>query len=1021
MWLLIALELLTSDVGLRLSLYSTVHKEKSYLEKAKARYYVMSPVGEQTMKKIQSVTLQLIATALGGQLAISPVVAQENATPNGVNDQRTNAYAFTNGVIYRGDGEFLRGGTLLIRDGKVVEINDVRSVPDNYFEIDLQGDYLYPGFIDIYTGYGIPELDREQSNSRAEILFSSGYASNVNDAIKADFRASTSFKPNPEQREQFRELGFSTVLSLREDGIARGTSALVTLGNENANESVIIPDVASHFSLDKGTSVQSVPGSLMGAFALLRQTYLDVDWFSKQQPRPFTDHSLEALAAHDALPKIIEVSNWQQALTADKVGDEFEFQYVLKTSGDSYKRLDLIKNTGATLIVPIDFPEAPEMDDILLADEVPLADLKHWELAPFNPRLLAQNDIPFVITAAGSEKEFWKNLRLAVANGLPAGAAIDAITRAPAALLGVDNLVGSLSSGSLANFVITSDDILKPNASVIENWIQGQRYEINSGLDERAGLYQFTLNGRDLELELSFDASGVSAAVLEDGQSSKASIDLSEDIITLSFTDSVSEEPLRLTGWTVDSGWRGNGRSADGGLLDWQLTRRVAETESSDATASIAVPELPADILFPFAAYGRESVPSVDDVLIKGATVWTNEEAGIVVTDVLVRDGKIAQIGNDLSESGVQVVDGTNRHLTPGIIDEHSHIALFNINERATNSSMVRMKDVVDSENINIYRNLAGGVVAAQLLHGSANPIGGQSAIIKMRWGHSPKDLLIEGADEYIKFALGENVKRSSNPASVRYPQTRMGVEQVFVNAFSQAQEYGKAWDEYNSLSRSQQRSTLAPRRDLVHETMLEILNHERFVTSHSYVQSEINMLMEVANSFDFNINTFTHILEGYKVADKMAEHGAGGSTFSDWWGYKWEVRYAIPYNAALMQQAGVVVAINSDDAEMSRRLNQEAAKAVKYGNVNEIDALKMVTLNPAKLLHLDDQMGSIKVGKDADLVLWSDHPLSVYAAADTTWVDGIAYYSRAEDLELRQKIADERARIIAVISAKEG
>jgi imidazolonepropionase-like amidohydrolase len=333
---------------------------------------------------------------------------------------------------------------------------------------------------------------------------------------------------------------------------------------------------------------------------------------------------------------------------------------------------------------------------------------------------------------------------------------------------------------------------------------------------------------------------------------------------------------------------------------------------------------------------------------------------------------------------------------------------------------MVRMQDVVDSESINIYRNLAGGVVAAQLLHGSSNPIGGQSALIKMRWGSSPQELLIEDADPFIKFALGENVNRSRNPASVRYPQTRMGVEQVFVNAFSQAREYQATWDEYNSLSRAQQRNTIPPRRDLVDETMLEILNGERFVTSHSYVQSEINMLMHVADSFDFNINTFTHILEGYKVADKMAAHGAGGSTFADWWAYKWEVRYAIPYNAALMQQAGVTVAINSDDAEMSRRLNQEAAKIVKYGDVSEIDAFKMVTLNPARLLHLEQRMGSIRVGKDADLVLWSDHPLSIYAMAETTWVEGIPYFDRTEDQAMREMIASERARIIAAITRDE-
>ncbi len=971
------------------------------------------------MKAVYSVTLPVIATSLLLQSIPLFSNAQETATPNGVSDSRSNAYAFTNATIYRGDGQFLDQGTLLIRDGLVVEVNSSQNVPSGYFEINLDGDYIYPGFVDAYTDYGVPKLERQASTSNAENLFSSGYASNANDAVRADFRASTVFRPDDEVSKKYRGLGFSTVLSLRADGVARGTSALVTLGSENANEAVIVPDAATHYGLSKGTSTQLVPNSLMGAFALLRQTYLDAEWFSQQQPRPFTDHSLEALAEFSALPRIIEVSNWQQALTADKIGDEFSFQYVLRTEGDSYKHADLIKQTGAPLIVPLDFPASPKVDDILLADEVSLADLKHWELAPFNTRILAENEIEFAITTSGASTDFWKNLRTAVSNGLPKGVALDGLTRIPARILGVEGLIGTLDDGALANFVITSGDIFEASSVVTENWIRGNRYEITAGLDDRAGTYLFSLNDQSLELELSFDGAAPKASILNETDSIDASIELAADTISLSFRDPASNDYLRLTGWTTDTGWQGNGIDGAGEPVDWQLNRSANNVSQSEASiASSTIPDLPSKILFPFSSYGRETVPSANDLLIRGATVWSNEDSDILVTDVLVRDGKIAEIGNNLVAENVAIIDGTGKHLTPGIIDEHSHIALFNINESATNSSMVRMKDVVDSENINIYRNLAGGVVAAQLLHGSANPIGGQSAIIKMRWGEPSNELLIDGADEYIKFALGENVKRSRNPASVRYPQTRMGVEQVFVNAFSQAQEYGETWDSYNNLSRSQQRSTPPPRRELVHEAMLEILNHERFVTSHSYVQSEINMLMEVANSFGFNINTFTHILEGYKVADKMAEHGAGGSTFSDWWGYKWEVRYAIPYNAALMQQAGVVVAINSDDAEMSRRLNQEAAKAVKYGNVNEIDALKMVTLNPAKLLHLDDQMGSIKVGKDADLVLWSDHPLSVYAAAEYTWVDGIAYYSRAEDLELRQTIADERARIIANITA---
>ena len=335
---------------------------------------------------------------------------------------------------------------------------------------------------------------------------------------------------------------------------------------------------------------------------------------------------------------------------------------------------------------------------------------------------------------------------------------------------------------------------------------------------------------------------------------------------------------------------------------------------------------------------------------------------------------------------------------------------------------MVRVGDVLNPEDVNIYRALAGGVTAIQVLHGSANPIGGQSALIKLRWGEPSENMKIAGADGFIKFALGENVKRSRSTSSIRYPQTRMGVEQVFVDAFTNAQSYKSKWDTYNGLSSKTRTAAQKPRRDLVNETMLEILESKRFVTCHSYVQSEINMLIKVADQFNFRLNTFTHILEGYKVADKMKAHGVGGSTFSDWWGYKWEVRYAIPYNAAIMHREGIVTAINSDDGEMGRRLNQEAAKTIKYGGLSEEEAWKMVTLNPAKLLHLDDQMGSIKTGKSADVVLWSGNPLSIYSKPEKTIIDGKVYFDLEKDAQGNAEIAKERARLIQKMKdAKKG
>jgi imidazolonepropionase-like amidohydrolase len=425
-------------------------------------------------------------------------------------------------------------------------------------------------------------------------------------------------------------------------------------------------------------------------------------------------------------------------------------------------------------------------------------------------------------------------------------------------------------------------------------------------------------------------------------------------------------------------------------------------------------------LTYPFMPFGWEEKqrPEQETILIKNATVWTNEKEGILPnTNVLLRNGKITAIGKNLSESGARVIDGTGKYLAPGIVDEHSHIAAASINEGGQSvTSEVRIGDNLNPEDINIYRQLSGGVTTSHILHGSANTIGGQTQLIKLRWGANDEELKFKDADPFIKFALGENVKRSpsaigNNSNNNRFPDTRMGVEQVLTDAFTRAQDYQKNWKEFETTKNK--KDVVAPRKDLELEALVEILNNKRFITCHSYVQSEINAAMKVADRVGFHFNTFTHILEGYKVADKMKLHGANASTFSDWWNYKMEVIDAIPYNARLMQQVGLNVAINSDDAEMARRLNQEAAKSVKYGGMSEEEAFKMVTLNPAKMLHIDNRVGSIKVGKDADVVLWSDNPLSIYAKALYTIVDGIVYFDREKDVQLRKLVAAERARII--------
>ena len=949
--------------------------------------------------------------------------AQETFPRNGVKDVRANTFAFTGATIVAEPGTVYENGLLLIKDDKIEYVGGQKAIPAGYVTVDVSGKYIYPSLIDIYTTYGIdkdkPARGGGRWSSAEQIYSDTEGAYNANEAIKSYFSAANNFKIDKKEAKSMRDMGFGTVVSFRDDGIARGTSTLVTLREDSENEAMINKRVSAHYSFDRGTSSQYYPVSAMGQIALLRQTYLDAQWYGAQNPRPFSDLALESWLDAQSLPQVFEADDWQSVLRADKVGDEFGVQYIIRASGEEYQRIGDVRSTGASFILPLNFPDAYDVDDPFDAERVSLADMKHWELAPTNPAVLASNGLSFALTTSGLSKktDFMSNLKKAIEHGLSEDQALAALTTTPARMIKAGNMVGSLSSGKLANFIITSDKIFADKSTVHENWIQGEKYIIKS-MDEEdhSGKYNLALASNNYDVEIS-GSTGANKAkiVVNDSTDISLTAKFEKNLIHVSFSPEDEKGLVRLTGWKTDNGWDGKGQLIDGTWIEWSMTRTGdLEDKSSDKKSDEASTPEVGEVVFPFIAHGTKALPQQETVLIKNATLWTNESDGILAnTDILLKDGKIAEIGKDLSANGARVIDGTGKHVTSGVIDEHSHIGATSINDIATNSGMVRIGDVVDPESINVYRALSGGVTAVQILHGSANPIGGQSALIKLRWGESPENMKIAGADGFIKFALGENVKRSSNQNSIRFPQTRMGVEQVYMDAFSSAREYEKEWNAYNSLSKKAKANALPPRRDLAMETMLEILNGERFISCHSYVQSEINMLMKVADKFDFKINTFTHILEGYKVADKMKEHGVGASTFSDWWAYKWEVRYAIPYNAAIMHREGVVTAINSDDAEMGRRLNQEAAKSIKYGGLSEEEVWKMVTLNPAKLLHLDDRMGSLKVGKDADVVIWNGHPLSQYTIAETTFIDGKVYFSREKDKAQREYIQSERARLI--------
>ena len=408
-------------------------------------------------------------------------------------------------------------------------------------------------------------------------------------------------------------------------------------------------------------------------------------------------------------------------------------------------------------------------------------------------------------------------------------------------------------------------------------------------------------------------------------------------------------------------------------------------------------------------------------ILIKNATLLTITHGNIEHGSILIRDGKIAEVGTDLkAPDGAMVIDANGQYVMPGIIDCHSHIAIDGgVNEGSISvSSMANIADVLDPDDLSIYDDLAGGVTAANILHGSANPIGGQTVVIKLRWGKPASQLPFEGALPGIKFALGENPKRSNftPPPGVepRYPATRLGVEETIRAAFIEAREYKREWDDYKQKKGAGNQNLIPPRRDEKLEPLVEVLEGKRYVHSHCYRADEILMLIRVANEFGFKVRTFQHVLEGYKVADEIAASGAGGSTFSDWWAYKMEALDAIPYNAALMTDRGVIVSINSDDAEEARHLNQEAAKSMKYGGLSANDALKLVTLNPAIQLGIDNRVGSIEVGKDADLAIFNHDPLSVYAVVQKTLIDGQVYFDRQRDIDARPGLEKEKEDLLA-------
>ncbi|MFZ1262491.1 MAG: amidohydrolase family protein [Chitinophagaceae bacterium] len=997
----------------------------------------------------------------------SVIQAQVTFPENGVADPRHGHYAFTNATVVKDAATTLTNATLIIKDGRITAVGTGLKVPAGAVEVDCKGKFIYPSFIDIYADYGIATTQRTAGagggfnfaqQSQLETATKGAYG--WNQAIKSDAEAYKVFTVDDAKAKPLREAGFGTVLSHVRDGIARGTGTVVTLANEKENLVMLKEKASAHYSFIKGSSTQSYPSSMMGMIALLRQSYLDAQWYKNKPALEGINLSLQAWNDVQGLPQIFDANDKWNDLRADKIGDEFGIQYIIKAGQNEYQRIKEMKATNATFILPLNFPQAQDVEDPADARFVSVNDMKHWELAPTSAAAFEKAGIPFCLTTADLRNVnlFWTSLRKAMEYGLSENKTLEALTKTPATVLGIYDKVGSLDAGKLANFLITSGPIFYEKTTIYYNWVQGIRYNVKDD-SNIAGTYALTIKSSSGAENYTLDVKNSSSLTMfgKDTLNTKFSFD--GKMIKLSYaamtrrqrpaqpTDSTQRRPggfpggfpggtgnqtqslpasaTRLSGVSNGMEWNGTGLDSAGNALTWTATFTKSAEVKTDSVKKKEMPVV-GKVVYPFEPFGWEEDqgPKQETLLIKNATVWTSEKEGVLQnTDVLIRNGKIAAIGKNISEPTARVIDGTGKHVSPGIIDEHSHIAAASINEGGQSvTSEVRIADNLNPDDINIYRQLSGGVTTSHILHGSANVIGGQTQLIKLRWGANAEDLKFKDWMGQIKFALGENVKRSTSSISNfsnnnRYPDTRMGVEQVLMDAFTRAKDYKKIWDLYNSAK--DKKLLIAPRRDLELDALVEVLDKKRFITCHSYVQSEINGAMEVANRMGYTVNTFTHILEGYKVADKMLKHGSFASTFSDWWAYKMEVEDAIPYNAAIMQKVGLTVAINSDDAEMARRLNQEAGKIVKYGGVTEEEALKMVTLNPAKMLHVDDRVGSLKVGKDGDVVVWTDNPLSIYAKSLYTIVDGIIYFDRQKDEQLQKQVDAERARLVKKLNGE--
>lgn len=917
---------------------------------------------------------------LAALLAPAPAAAQNAA------DLKPTAYAIRDARVVVEPGTVLPKATVVIRDGFIVAVGPDAHIPPDAAVTDGTGLTVYPGFLDTGSSRGYdPALRRSLAGPPAtEDLAADPLAATKPDNRKGltpEFAVQTALKLDEDAVAPWRRVGFTAHLVSPDGGYFSGTSAVVSLSGGVPRDAILRAPVALHTKFGRVADT-GYPSALMGVVAHCRQTLLDAGWLKRQWTtfetkgrvgrRPAADPCLEALwpALEGKLPVAFEADTADQIHRALDFCAEFKLKPVIVGGRDAWKVVDRLKAEKVPVMLRLDFSTPGDRESDLPVRVREDKERQRKEEAACASVLHAAG-VKVAFTTLGligqrAPERFREGVRKAIAAGLPADAALAALTRDAAELLGVAPQVGRITERRAAHLVVCDGDFHAQGTKYRWAFSDGYRFD----LDERAAPPPGAVTA-DAPTGGGFGKKGRTQGN-------------PNPVAPKNPATPPTAPPPAVVG-------PGGGRFGGG-----------------DRSAPPFNPA-PFRALFPWLDAAERAVTEIEadrtpklktggNVLIRGATVVTLAGRTLPKADILVRGGKIRAIGPNLNppaESGLKVIAAEGMFVMPGIIDTHSHFAVEGgVNEGSLSVvPEVRVRDVINSDDVQIYRALGGGVTTARLLHGSANVIGGQDAVVKMKYGRPAREMLVD-SPRGVKFALGENVKRTDG----RFPNSRLGVEAVLVRAFTEAQTYRKKWDDYEK-SKGSAEPLPEPRRDLRLEALADVLAGDLRVHSHCYRSDEILMLLRVADRFGVKVRSLQHVLEGYKVAPEIAAHGASVSLFSDWWAYKIEAYDAIPYGARLLRDAGANVCLKSDDNELMRHLNQEAAKLVKYCEFTPDEALKTITLNPAKQLGIDGRVGTIEVGKEADFAIFNGHPLNSYARCEMTLVEGEVFFQRSEKL----------------------